>query len=130
MRSLRSRLRSPWLSGLLTLISLLGVVDLHPALHGALGPMADSHGLAGGEAGIYFPAASHPGQPVHFEAASPAERPHCAACFLRVQTRGTATPPAAAPAPALPSERLAAAPDAVASRMSFRPSGARAPPFS
>lgn len=112
-------------SGLLALISLLGAVDLHPALHSD----GDSHGLAGGEAGIYFPAASHPGQPVHFEAASPAERPHCAACFLRVQTRGTATPPAAAPAPAVPSERLAAAPDAVASRMSFRPSGARAPPF-
>ena len=52
MRSLRSPLRSQWLSGLLALISLLGAVDLHPALHGALGPMADSHGLAGGEAGI------------------------------------------------------------------------------
>ena len=118
--------RSAW-NGLLALIFLLGAVDLHPVLHGG----GESHGLVGGEAGaVYFPAASHPGQPVHFEEASPAQRPHCAACFLRVQTRGAEASPAVAPAPDAAGERLAAAPDAAASRLSFRPSGARAPPLS
>lgn len=79
-----SRGRS-FVAGLLALLSLVLSLDLH--LPGLPGDAHASHELLLVDAGAtYVPAASHPDQPVHVEAATAEERPSCSACILRLQT--------------------------------------------
>src|SRR5688572_28778094 len=68
-------------TGLLCLALLLGALDFHPAEGGHESPV-----LAG--SALYFPGAAHPGQPIHVEEADPVQRPHCAVCLHRLETRG------------------------------------------
>src|SRR5688572_6876349 len=89
--------------GLLCLVLLLGSVDLHPA-------DATHQPLALSGASVYYPAAAHPGQPAHIEQADPVQHPHCAACLLRLQTRGACLQPAGSILPADLTFRLCLAP--------------------
>lgn len=108
--------------GLLGLVLLLGAIDVHPAER--------VHELPGIGETLYFPGAAHPGQPIHIEEADPVQRPHCAACLLRLETRGACLQPAALVLPADLTFRLWLAPTPSAAPGSRRPSGARAPPLS
>jgi hypothetical protein len=111
--------RSLW-AGLFATVLLLGVVDWHPAEESSHG-----HSHAGE---IYFPSASHPSQPAHFEAAAPAQGPVCPACLHHLRTSGAHLLPVAALVP--PAPEAAAAPDLAlpSAHGSRRPSGARGPP--
>lgn len=106
-------------TGLLCLALLLGALDIHPA-EGAHEPLELT----------FHPGAAHPGQPVHVEEADPVERPHCAACLHRLETRGACLEPAALALPADLAFRLWLAPAPSAKPGSRRPDGARAPPLS
>jgi hypothetical protein len=112
--------RSFW-TGLLAVVLLLGVVDLHPAgdLHDSLAP----HG-----GGVYFPSAQHPDKPTHFEPAQAATQPHCPVCLHRLQTSGAHLPPAVFTAPPQERDSAACAYAPVAAGESWRPTSARAPP--
>lgn len=112
-----------WAHGLLCLALLLGSVDLHSA-DATHEPLALSSGS------VYYPAAAHPGQPAHIEQADPVQHPHCAACLLRLQTRGACLQPAGSILPADLTFRLCLAPAPSAALVARRSSGARAPPLS
>jgi hypothetical protein len=91
------------LAGLLALLSLVLSVDLHlPGLPGD----DHQHLLVEAGGGIYFPAASHPEQPVHVEAAAAAQRPSCTACILRLQSLGAFLSSEGAGAPPVTRDRL------------------------
>ena len=118
---------SSWLRrvfhGLLGALLLLGAVDLHPAeeLHFPLVPSGES---------LYFPAAAHPGQPVHFEAAHySVQQPHCSACLHRLETRAEPLRLIVAAVPYSGGSKLWLAPAPRADRGGRRPDGARAPPL-
>lgn len=122
-----ARSSSSWLRrighGLAGALLLLGVVDLHPAGESHL-PLAPSGGS------VYFPEASHPGQPVHFEAVDdPVQQPHCDACLHRLKTSAEPLRLIAAAAPSSGGSGLWIAPAPRADRGSRRPDGARAPPL-
>lgn len=113
-------------TGLLCLALLLGALDLHPAHPGEMAH--ESRVLSGG--GPYFPGAAHPGQPIHVEEADPVQRPHCAVCLHRLETRVACLEPAALVLPADLLAQLWLAPDPGAQPASRRCDGARAPPLS
>ena len=106
-------------TGLLCLALLLGALDFHPA--------ESAHELL---AQAYHPGAAHPGQPIHIEEADPVQRPHCAVCLHRLETRGACLEPAALVQPADLTFHLWLAPAPSAKPGSRRPGGARAPPLS
>ena len=108
-----------WGRGLLCLALLLGALDIHP-VEGAHEALERT----------WYPAAAHPGQPVHMEAADPVQRPHCTACLHRLETRGACLEPAAFVQPADLTFRLWLTPAPSAEPGSRRPDGARAPPLS
>lgn len=112
------------LAGLLALLSLVLSVDLHlPGLPG------DAHELLHVEpGGIYLPEASHPGQPVHVEAATAVERPSCTACILRLQTLSAFLSAEGAGAPLVTQDRLQLPTVSAELPGLFRPRSARAPP--
>jgi hypothetical protein len=112
--------RASW-AALFATVLLLGAIDWHPAGE-------PPHALAPHTGVIYFPSASHPGQPTHLEAAKAAERPVCPACLHQLRTGGAHLRPAAALPP--PDPRAAAAPDRSLPRAldRRRPRGARGPP--
>lgn len=110
-------------TGLLCLALLLGALDIHP-VEGA----HESPVLAG--SALYFPGAAHPGQPIHVEEADPVQRPHCALCLHRLETRGACLEPAVLVRPADLAFHLWLAPAPSARPGSRRPDGARAPPLS
>lgn len=118
-----NRRGSRWLYGALCLFLLVGAIDLHPReqAHGTLAPAVES---------VYFPGVAHPGLPIHVEEAESAQRPHCAACLHRLETRGSCLQPAALVLPADLTFHLWLAPAPSAGRGSRRPAGARAPPLS
>lgn len=119
----RRGLLSGIVAGALVLLVLGGAFEIHGAGEGHF-PAQHHH------EGLFFPAASHPDQPLHVEGATPAERPHCAACVLRVQTSGVQLPAAALAALSVSGDRLALAPSVPpVERHSSRRSG-RAPPLS
>lgn len=108
--------------GLLCAVLLLGVVDIHP-------DKESPEPLAGAES-VYFPAAAHPGQPVHMETASPVAHPRCAACLLHLQTRGAHLQSVSAILPPAALRYLQPVPESRAVRGVRSLSGARAPPLS
>jgi hypothetical protein len=79
----RSRAERALCAAVTAALVLWAGMEIHPA--------AESHDAAAclsGHAEIYFPAASHPFQVAHAEAARPAERPQCAVCLNRIQSTG------------------------------------------
>lgn len=122
----RSQRGRTLLAGLLALLSLVLSVDLH--LPGLPGDAHEHELLLVESGGTYFPAASHPEQPVHVEAATAAERPSCTACILRLQTLGAFLRAEAAGTPLVTRDRfqLQAAPAELPGLL--RPRSARAPP--
>lgn len=113
------------LAGLLAVLSLVLSVDLHlPGLPGD----AHEHLLVESGGGIYFPEASHPEQPVHVEAAAPAERPSCTACILRLQTLGAFLSIEGASVPLVTRDRLQLPADSAELQSLASPRSARAPP--
>ena len=123
----RRWLRLSWLTplghGLLSLVLVLGALDLHleESSHEPLSLTGES---------VYYPGAAHQGQPAHFEEADPAQRPHCAACFHRLETRGAHVLPVCSARPAEPAFHLWVAPAPRTSRIARSPFGARPPPLS
>jgi hypothetical protein len=116
--------RRPSLWGaLLGLLLLLGTMEFHPA--------GERHSL-GEPLGVseYSPEAAHPGQPVHLEPGTVVSRPHCQACFHRLQLGGLHLAPASELVPPAGRDLLPAPGDLAFARGIYSPSGARAPPLS
>lgn len=109
--------------GLLGLVLLLGALDLH-VQENAREPLSPA-----GES-VYYPGAAHPDLPVHVEQADPVQRPHCAACLHRLETRGAHVQPVSSALPVVLTFHLWLAPAPSAARIARSPSGARAPPLS
>lgn len=120
MRLRRTFARFPWV-GLLLALLVPGSVDFHP--EGEVHDLLPSTG-----AGVYFPEAAHPDQPLHLERAHAVQRPHCPACLHHQQIRGMDLRAAVRIAP--PVARGAASYDTGGRVVSAsrRSSGARAPP--
>jgi hypothetical protein len=112
--------RSFW-AAVFAAILLLGAVDWHPAGE-------SPHSLLSGAGEVYFPGAEHPDQPVHFDAAQPAERPACPVCLHHLQTSGAHLLAAALLVPPALESAAAPAPDRVNASGSSRSTGARGPP--
>lgn len=116
------RVRRSFWAGALAAVLLLGAVDWHPA-----GEPPDSLALRAGE--VYSPAAKHPHQPAHFEAADLALRPVCPVCLHHLQTSGAHL--RVAVGLSLPAPAAVSMPDTgpLPSSGSRRQDAARGPPF-
>jgi hypothetical protein len=114
------RVRGIW-AGLLAAFLLLGAIDWHP-------PGESPHSLLPQAGEIYFPGVDHPDQPVHFDAAQPAERPGCPVCLHHLQTTGVHLPVAASLVPPDLGSAADLATDCVLASGACRSSGARGPP--
>ena len=112
--------RTPWVLAL-TIVVLLGALDLHPAgeLHDVLGAAGD---------GSFSQSAKHPNAPIHFEQYEAGQRPVCPICLHQLRTGGAHLAMAAhLQAPSLAGFRGLVSPSLLRERCAS-PRGARGPP--
>ncbi len=104
---------------------LPGLVERH-GRHDA----ADLLAKSGVRLEAYFPAAAHPGLPLHLEGAAEGEVRHCAACLQSLHSRAAEPDRASFSVPPAPRRLLPAARPVVLARRWSAAAAGRAPPLS
>lgn len=131
MRAVSPALQRTWRTALAVLALALLVPGLAgPHRHGGAGGEGFQDGGSAPLARAYFPAASHPGLPLHLEGAAEGEVRPCTVCLQSFHTRaGQPEHAALATPPDLNRPLSAAVPGPLARRLATAAAG-RAPPVS